>query len=66
VGAWRNEDSAGSMLTKLKKYYPHAYKERENDLHKVKIPAKNKPEGDRMVTEIKDKFNITPLLVLKK
>lgn len=64
VGAWKNPAYASSFLKKLRTHYPDAYGETEGRFHKIKIPRiASEREGARIVSDIKKKFNITPLLV---
>jgi hypothetical protein len=67
VGAWKNSNYASRMLVNVKKYYPDAYMVAENGFIKIKVPGiKNKTQGNRILKDIKDKFGVTPLLVLKR
>ena len=66
VGAWRNLDNAHEMLKRLKKYYPDAYVVTGTKLNKVKIPVKDKTQGNRIIKDIEDKFHIKPMLTLER
>ncbi len=66
VGAWRNPDNAKEMLQKIKKYYPDAYLVTGTKLNKIKIPVKDKTQGNRTIKDIEDKFHIKPMLTLEK
>ena len=67
VGAWRNSGYAESMLAKLKQYYPDIYVVKENNLNKIRIPGiRNRQEGSKIINDIRKKFNMNSLLVLKK
>jgi hypothetical protein len=67
VGAWKNSNYASRMMVKVKKYYPDAYMIAESGFIKIKVPGiKNKTQGNRILKDIKDKFGVTPLLVLNK
>ena len=55
------------MLAKLKQYYPDIYVVKENNLNKIRIPGiRNRQEGSKIINDIRKKFNMNSLLVLKK
>jgi hypothetical protein len=62
VGAWRVPDNAKEMLQKIKKYYPDAYLVPGTKLSKVKIPVKDKIQGNMVIKDIEAKFHIKPML----
>ncbi len=66
VGAWRNPDNAKEMLQKIKKYYPDAYLIAGTKLNKVKIPVKDKTQGNMIIKDIENKFHIKPMLTPEK
>jgi cell division septation protein DedD len=66
VGAWKNLDNAKEMLQRLKKYYPDAYLIAGTKLNKIKIPVKNKTQGNGIIKDIEAKFHITPMFTTEK
>ncbi|MBI5665374.1 MAG: PilZ domain-containing protein [Nitrospirae bacterium] len=66
VGAWRNPENAKEMLQKIKELYPDAYLVSGTKLIKVKIPVKDKTQGNRIIKDIEGKFNIKPMLTPEK
>lgn len=67
VGSWRNPAYAESTLTKLKQYYPDVYVIEKSNFNVIRISdIRNKQEGNKIVEDIRKKFNLNSLLVLKK
>ncbi len=67
VGTWRNPAYAESTLTRLKPYYPDVYIVEKNNFHVIRIPdIGNKQEGSRIIDNIRKRFNLNSLLVLRK
>ncbi len=67
VGTWKNPAYAESMLAKLKQYYPDVYVTRKNNFNVIRIPdIRNKQEGNRIIDNIRKRFNLNSLLVLRK
>ncbi|KPJ99056.1 MAG: hypothetical protein AMK71_10345 [Nitrospira bacterium SG8_35_4] len=67
VGAFRNNAYAEAMIEKLKGRYFHAYIEKTEQLNKVRICGiKSKEQGNRMMLDIGNEFNIKPYLVKLK
>ncbi|NOZ69017.1 MAG: hypothetical protein GXP46_07185, partial [Deferribacteres bacterium] len=66
VGAWRNFEAAKKMLEKLTARYPATYILQDNNFNKVRIPGiKSKKEGELILKDLKEKFSLQPILVLK-
>jgi hypothetical protein len=67
VGSWRNYKYAEKILLKIRKYYPDVYIVEENNFYKGRIPGvMTKKQGTFISEDIKEKFNMKPLLVIKK
>lgn len=67
VGAWENHDYAQKLLVKIKTYYPEAYIAAHNNFNKIRIPGiLTKKQGVIVSKDIEMKFNLKPILVLKK
>lgn len=67
VGTWRNFSYAESTLSRIKQYYPTAYIVKQNDFEKIRIPGiSTRKQGAIVSVDIEEKFNLKPLLVLKK
>ncbi len=67
VGTWRNPAYAESTLTRLKPYYPDVYIAEKNNFHVIRIPdIGNKQEGNRIIDNIRKRFTLNSLLVLRK
>ncbi len=67
VGSSRNHNYAKKMLVKIKKYYPHAYIVEHNNYSKIRIPGVlTKKQGASVSKDIEKKFNLKPMVVLKK
>ena len=67
VGAFRNNAYAKDMIEKLKERYFHAYIEKTDRLHIVRIGGiKSKEQGNRLMLDIGNAFNIKPYLVKLK
>ena len=67
VGTWRNPAYAESMLAKLKQYYPDVYVIKKNNFNVIRISdIRNKQEGNKIIKDIREKFNMNSLLVLRK
>jgi RND family efflux transporter MFP subunit len=66
VGSWKNPDNARDMLKRLKKQYPDVYISKHNTFHKIRIPnVTSQLHGSKIITEITEKYNLTPLLIKK-
>lgn len=64
VGAWRNAEYAEETLNKLKTHHPDAYIAVENNFSKIRIPGiTTKREGELIINDIKEKFNLNPILI---
>lgn len=67
VGAFRIADNAYKLLARLKNDFMNAYVEEIDDLHKVRILGmRTRMEGERLMAEIHDKYNIKPFIVPMK
>ena len=67
VGAWENHSYAQKLLVKINKYYPDAYIVEHNNYDKIRIPDVFTEEQGAIVSkDIEEKFNVKPVLVLKK
>jgi hypothetical protein len=67
VGTWRNFDYAEMVLLKIKKYYPQAYIAKQNVFKIIRIPGVlTEKQGAIMSKDIEKKFNLKPIIVLKK
>lgn len=67
VGSWKNPDYARETLDQLIQYYPDAYIVVEKEFHVIRIPGiMTKTEGDLIIKEIEDKYNLRPLLALNR
>ncbi|UCH80294.1 MAG: hypothetical protein JSW20_11185 [Nitrospiraceae bacterium] len=67
VSASKNHNDAQNMLEKIKPYYPDAYIVEQNDFSKIRIPGiLTRKQGVVMSKDIERKFNVKPILVLKK
>lgn len=67
VGAWKHAKYAQEIFKKLKNYYPEVIIVKENDFHKVRIPGiMTKKQGTFILEEIKEEFDLEPILLLKK
>jgi hypothetical protein len=54
-------------LKKLKTYYPEVLIIVENNFHKIRIPGiKSKKQGTLVLEAIKERFDLKPILILKK
>ena len=55
------------MIVKLKKHYPRVYLISGNNLNKIMLPdIKTKIQGEKIIKDIENKFNLKPILKLKK
>jgi hypothetical protein len=64
VASFKDSDIAQGMLSELKKEYPAAYLFTQNDFYKLRIPdIKTYEQGNRVIKDIKMKFEITSILV---
>lgn len=64
IGAWKNINYALKALDKLKPHYPDIYMIKEGRFNKVRIPGTmSKKDGELLLKELNDKFNIKPVLV---
>jgi hypothetical protein len=67
VGSWKNPDYARETLDQLIENYPDSYIVVEKEFHVIRIPdIMTKTEGDRIIKDIEDKYNLRPLLALKR
>jgi len=67
VGAVKNKNDAQKLLEKIKKYYPKTYMSVHTNFSKIRIPGiMTKKHGDIVSKDIEKKFNLKPMLVLKK
>jgi len=67
VGAWENHKYAQKLLVKINEYYPDAYIVEHNNFDIIRIPDVFTEEQGALVTkDIEEKFNLKPVLVLKK
>jgi hypothetical protein len=67
VGTWKNPDYALETRDRLIEYYPAAYIIVEKDFHVIRIPGiMTKTEGDKIIKEIENTYNLRPLLSLKR
>jgi hypothetical protein len=67
VGALKNHNDAQKLLVKIKKYYPKAYIVVHNNFSKIRIPGVlTRKQGAVVSKDIEKKFNLKPMLVLKK
>jgi len=63
IGAWKNNKHAIEKYTKLKSRYPETYIIKENDYSKVRIAGiMTKREGNLMIMELEDDYNLLPFL----
>jgi general secretion pathway protein D len=63
IGAWRKSKHAKETYAKLKSRYPEAYIITENDFSKVRIAGiMTKREGNLMIMELEDNYNLRPFL----
>ncbi len=65
VGAWKHIESSRKLLEKLRSYYPGIYIMEDDDFHKVRIPVTSREQGKLVLQELKEKFGLDPILVLK-
>ncbi len=66
VGAWKHLDAAQDTMELLKSHYPETYIIEQNNFSKVRIPGiQNRAQGQLLLKEIKEKYNLNPLLVLE-
>jgi hypothetical protein len=67
VGSSKNHNYAQKMLVKIKKYYPEAFIVVHNNFSKIRIPGVlTKKQGAIVSRDIEKKFNLKPMVVLKK
>jgi len=67
VGAWKNPDYANEILPQLQDNYPDSYIVVENRFNIIRIPGiKSRAEGNSIVEEMKDRFNLTSILIRSK
>jgi general secretion pathway protein D len=67
VGAWINVNFALDTLEKLKTHYPDIYMAEEGRFNKVRIPGTmDKKKDSLMLKELKERFNLNPVLVNNK
>ena len=67
IGAWVNHKYAQKMLEKIINYYPEAYIVTYDTFNKLRIPGVlSKKQGVIMSKDIEKKFNLKPIVVLKK
>jgi outer membrane protein TolC len=67
IGSWKTAELARKAFEKSKKYYPETYMYIDGNLSKVRIAGiKTRREGELILRDIKDKFNLRALLVLRK
>ena len=67
VGTWSKLHFANAMIVQLKKHYPRAYLISGNNLNKIMIPdIETKIQGEKIIKDIENKFNLKPILKLKK
>ena len=66
VGSWKQLEVAQDTMEKLKTHYPDTYIIEQNNYSKVRIPGiRNKEQGQLLLKELKEKYNLNPLLVLE-
>lgn len=64
TGAWTKAEYADESLNKILPSYPSAYMVKEDSYNKVRIPASaSDKENSRILRDLKEKFNINPVLV---
>jgi len=64
TGAWTRTEYADESLNKILPSYPSAYMVKEGSYNKVRIPASaSDKENSRILRDLKEKFNINPVLV---
>jgi len=67
VGSWKNPDYAREALDNLMEYYPDTYLVAEKGFHVIRIPGiMTKTDGEQIIKEIEDTYNLIPLLVFIK
>ena len=67
IGAWVNHKYAQKMLEKIINYYPEAYIVTYDTFNKLRIPGVlSKEQGVIVSKDIERKFNLKPMVVLKK
>lgn len=67
VGSWKNPDYARETLDHLIELFPDTYMVIEKGFHVIRIPGlATKTDGDRIIKELEDKYNLRPLLVLNR
>jgi hypothetical protein len=67
IGAWVNHKYIQKMLEKIVNYYPEAYIVTYDNFNKLRIPSVlSKKQGVIMSKDIEKKFNLKPIVVLKK
>lgn len=67
IGSWKTAELARKAFEKSKEYYPETYMYIDGNLSKVRISGiKTIKEGRLILEDIKDKFNLRALLVLRK
>jgi cell division septation protein DedD len=66
VGSWKQFEIALETMEKLKDHYPGTYVVDHNNFSKVRIPGiRNREEGNLLLKELKEKYDLNPLLVLE-
>ncbi len=66
VGAWKHLEVAQDTVDQLKTHYPETYIIEHNNYSKVRIPGiQNREQGQILLKELKEKYNLNPLLVLE-
>jgi Flp pilus assembly secretin CpaC len=66
VGSWKKFEIARETMERLKNHYPGTYIVEQNNFSKVRIPGiRNREEGNILLEELKEKYDLNPLLVLE-
>ncbi|HDY88603.1 MAG TPA: hypothetical protein ENH82_10915 [bacterium] len=66
VGSWKQFEIAQETMERLKNHYPGTYMVEQNNFSKVRIPGiRNREEGNLLLKELKEKYDLNPLLVLE-
>ena len=66
VGSWKQMEIAQDTMEQLKIHYPETYIIEQNNFSKVRIHGiRNREQGQLLLKEIKEKYNLNPLLVLE-
>jgi general secretion pathway protein D len=66
VGSWKKFEIAQETMERLKSHYPGTYIVEHNNFSKVRIPGiRNREEGNILLEELKEKYDLNPLLVLE-